>query len=225
WRDVWPTMADGSDYDGKRLLELVRNGESPFSAAWDVNLLIREIGKELDTQVVDIPRISNGSNNYGFQLELSNRPSAVARLARGDVNWPYFDGFPVDIQISEIKFEAEVYALMRSEPEIKASKLLYHRAPQQHEGPRTSIPEDILGRRLMVFERAEGGSTSVWRQLSAPQQLDVVAQAASIRAALFNFELPPGSADKWLLGRLFEQRPKSFNFAVASTREFCVKLW
>ncbi|KAK4500572.1 hypothetical protein PRZ48_008761 [Zasmidium cellare] len=217
WRDGWPTLADGSVYDGKRLLELVRNGERPFSAAWDVNLLIREIEQELNTQVADIP--------LGFQLELSNRPSAVARLARGDVNWPNFDGFSVDFQISEIKFEAEVYKLMETQPAIKASKLLYHRAPKQHEGPRTTTPQDIQGRRLMVFERAQGGSGGVWRRLSSAHQLDVVAQAAVIRAALFHFQLPPGFAEKWLRERLFEQKPKSFDFPVASTREFCVALF
>jgi hypothetical protein len=62
--DDWPKMADGSDFDGKQLLTLVRSGNSPFHGVWDVNLLIREIEENLDTQVIDIPVFSKGSNNY-----------------------------------------------------------------------------------------------------------------------------------------------------------------
>jgi hypothetical protein len=64
WRDEWPSMADGRAYDGKRLLELVRNNESPFHGVWDVNLLIAEIEESLNTKVIDIQTIDKGSNNY-----------------------------------------------------------------------------------------------------------------------------------------------------------------
>lgn len=64
WRDEWPTNVDGTDYDGKRLLELIQSGENPFSAVWDVNLLIREVQETLGAQVVDIPCVSHGSNSY-----------------------------------------------------------------------------------------------------------------------------------------------------------------
>lgn len=62
--DEWPKMPDGNDFDGKQLLTLVRCGNSPFHGLWDVNLLIREIEENLDAQVIDIPVISKGSNNY-----------------------------------------------------------------------------------------------------------------------------------------------------------------
>ena len=39
--DPWPKMSDGEDFDGKQLFRLVRSGNSPFSGAWDVNLLSR----------------------------------------------------------------------------------------------------------------------------------------------------------------------------------------
>lgn len=64
FRDTWPTMADGRDYDGRNLLRLIRDGRSPFADRWDVNLLIREIQDKLATQVVDIPVVTFGSNNY-----------------------------------------------------------------------------------------------------------------------------------------------------------------
>ena len=64
FRDSWPTMANGRDYDGQNLLRLIRDGRSPFADRWDVNLLIREIEGKLATQVVDIPTITIGSNNY-----------------------------------------------------------------------------------------------------------------------------------------------------------------
>lgn len=62
--DDWPKMPDGSDFDGTQLLPLVRSGNSPFMTDWDVNLLIQEIQENLCTQVIDIPYVSQGSNNY-----------------------------------------------------------------------------------------------------------------------------------------------------------------
>jgi hypothetical protein len=64
FRDDWPQMPDGSDFDGKQLLTLVRSGNSPFHGVWDVNLLIEDIEKNFDTRVVDIPELYSGSNNY-----------------------------------------------------------------------------------------------------------------------------------------------------------------
>lgn len=61
--DDWPTMPDGSDFDGKQLLTLVNTDSSPFRT-WDVRLLIREIEEKLDSQVTDIPAVYKGSNNY-----------------------------------------------------------------------------------------------------------------------------------------------------------------
>lgn len=92
----------------------------------------------------------------GFHVTLSNRPDIVARLARGDVNMPNYDGFPFHVQVAEVKFEVAVYELLRSAPEILASRLLYYRIPLQYAGPRLDRPKDILDRRLLVFERADG---------------------------------------------------------------------
>jgi hypothetical protein len=64
WRDEWPLMENGQPYDGKNLMQLIRDGKSPFQDVWDVNLLIQEIEEKLDTKVVDIPYVGKGSNNY-----------------------------------------------------------------------------------------------------------------------------------------------------------------
>ena len=64
WRDEWPLGPDGEQYDGKQLLELVRNDVSPFKNVWDVKLLIAEIEEKLLVQVTEIPTIDKGSNNY-----------------------------------------------------------------------------------------------------------------------------------------------------------------
>jgi hypothetical protein len=64
WRDEWPSMSDGNQYDGKQLLDLVRNGNSPFHEVWAVRLLILEIEENLNAQVTDIPIVNKGSNNY-----------------------------------------------------------------------------------------------------------------------------------------------------------------
>ncbi|TVY13603.1 hypothetical protein LARI1_G008175 [Lachnellula arida] len=221
---TWPKMPDGSEFDGKQLLPLVRSGNSPFQAVWDVNLLIREVEESLETRVTDIPTVYEGSNNYGFHFKLSNRPDIVARLARGDVNMPGFDGFPMDRQVPEVKFEAIVYDLLRSEPDIMTSRLLYHRIPVQHIGPRLEVPQDIAGRRLFLFERTEG-EKNLWRDLSSEQQANILAQSARMRASLFNFNLPVDIPVVWLHERLFEHKPESLPIPVAPTREFCIALF
>lgn len=64
FRDAWPKMSNGRDFDGQNLLTLLHSGNSPLHDNWDVNLLIQEIEDNLSARVVDIPRISKGSNNY-----------------------------------------------------------------------------------------------------------------------------------------------------------------
>ncbi|OBT50119.1 hypothetical protein VE04_09164 [Pseudogymnoascus sp. 24MN13] len=212
FRDDWPQMPDGSDFDGKQAAH-------------------SEIEENLNTRVVDIPELDSGSNNYGFHFKLSNRPDVIARLARGDVNMPDFDGFPIDKQIPEAKFEVAAYELLQSEPQILASHLLYHRIPVQHASPRIHIPRDILGRRLFVFERAQG-ENNAFKALSHEEKVPVklhsvrlLTQSARIRASLFNFNLPLNFAADWFLIRLFEHKPESFPIPVAPTREFCVALF
>lgn len=80
----------------------------------------------------------------------------MARLARGDVNMPNFCGFPISMQAPEAKFEAAVYKHLRKEPNILVSVLLYHRIPVQRDSPRLDPPQDIAGRLLLVFDKAEG---------------------------------------------------------------------
>jgi hypothetical protein len=96
----------------------------------------------------------------------------VVRLARGDVNMPNYDGFPIHVQVPEVKFEVAVYELLRSEPNILASRLLYHRIPVQHIGPRLDLPQDIAGRRLFLFERAEG-ENNIWHDLSLKEKVRI----------------------------------------------------
>lgn len=225
FRDDWPKAPDdNSDFDGKKLLDLVSNGNSPFQGVWDVNLLIREVEENLGAKVVDIPDVFKGSNNYGFHLKLSNHLDVVARLARGDVNMPGYDGFPVHVQVPEVKFEMAVYELLCSEPGILASRLLYNRIPAQHVGPRLGPPPDIMGRRLFLFEKTEG-ENNVWADLNFEQKACLLAQTARIRASLFNFNLPLDFAATWLRERLFEQKPKSLPIPVGHTRDFCIALF
>ena len=57
-------------YDGRQLLSLIRNGQTPFDAIWDMKLLIREIEEKPNVQITDIPTVDKGSNNY-VSLSLS----------------------------------------------------------------------------------------------------------------------------------------------------------
>ncbi|RDW86613.1 uncharacterized protein DSM5745_03255 [Aspergillus mulundensis] len=219
WRDDWPSMPDGSEYNGMQLLPLVRAGKSPFQGVWDVNLPIREIEEHTNTKITDIATVRKGSNNYGLHLKASNRPDLMARLARGDVNMPDFDGFPIEWQAPEAAFEAAVYDLLRTEPAIRASRLIYHRVPVLHPGPNRSIPLDLAGRRLFVFEKAEGRD-KVWRELSKPDKLRLLDQLATVQAALFHYTPPLDFAQRHLLDRLYDFMPETLSHPVAPTREF-----
>ncbi|KAL8948477.1 MAG: hypothetical protein Q9222_005336 [Ikaeria aurantiellina] len=205
WRDDWPLGPDGIDYDGKQLLDRVRNKDSPFD--WDVQLLIREI------------EVATGEE--GLHLKTSSGRDLVARLARGDVNMPDFDGFPVEQQVLEVEFEAAVYRLLGSEAPIRASHLLYYRAPKQNPGSRLSFPLNLNGRRLFVFDKAQG-CNNVWDVLSADDQLLLLEQLAHIRAALFRYNPPLDFAARYLHDRLFDFKPESFEVPVAPTRRFWV---
>ncbi|KAK4185042.1 hypothetical protein QBC35DRAFT_517184 [Podospora australis] len=207
--DDWPLMPDGTPYDGKKLLGLVRSGKSPSDG----------IEEKLNTQITGIPTVSKGSHNYGFPITSTSRPDMVARLARDDVNMPDFDSFPVQVQIPEAHFEMAVYNLLRSEPGIMASRLLYGRAPAQYERPGLAIPHDISGRRLFVFERAEGAN-NVWEDLTPNNKLFRLEQLASIRAALFRYDPPQDFAAEYFLERLFKFKPDTLSMPVAPTREF-----
>ena len=83
---------------------------------------------------------------------------------------PDFDGFPIERQVPEALFEAAVYGLLRPESDIRASHLLYYRAPVKYPCPRLTIPLDLTGRRIFVFERAEGVN-NLWEDLSAKSKV------------------------------------------------------
>jgi hypothetical protein len=79
---------------------------------------------------------------------------------------PDFDGFTVESQANEVRFEAAVYSLLKGNLDIRASRLLYFHVPVQHHGTKTAPPVDLCGRRLFVFEKDEG-TTNVWEDLTA----------------------------------------------------------
>lgn len=106
----------------------------------------------------------------GFDVRMENGEHILARLARGDVNMPDFDGFPVEEQVAEVEFEAAAYTLLRSEATILPSRLLYYRVPVLDIERSTDIPATIKGRRLFVFEKADG-ENNVWADLDSRQKV------------------------------------------------------
>ncbi|KAH0580235.1 hypothetical protein H2248_001753 [Termitomyces sp. 'cryptogamus'] len=222
--DKWPTMPDGSDFDGNHLLTLVRDGKSPFKGVWDINQLFREIEEKLGAHVIDIPSVSSGCRNYGFHMKLSNSLDIVARLSRSDVNMPNFVGYPFNMQVTEVEFEAAIYELLSSDPLIRVPCLLYYRVPVQYSSPINHIPEDIAGRRLFLFEKAQG-EKDIWGELRSEDQNWLLAECAHIRASLFNFNAPPDLVSKWFLERLFGHKPETLPLPVTPDREFCVTLF
>ena len=117
----------------------------------------------------------------------------MARLARGDVNLPDFDGFPIERQVPEARFEAAVYELLRPESDIRATHLLCYRTAVKCPGPRLTVPLDLTGRRLFVFERAEGVN-NVWEDLSANSKVWISDQlSTSLQSIMAYLPLPASS--------------------------------
>ncbi|KAE9971124.1 hypothetical protein EG328_005823 [Venturia inaequalis] len=217
-------MADGSKYDGKQLLTLVREGRSPFQGAWDVNLLIEEMEEKLSTRILDIPMVYDGANYYGIYVKVSGGMDIIARLNKADVNWPNYSAWPFHKLVPEVEFEAAVYELLKNAPHTEASELHFYRVPIQHLESRTEIPADISGRALFLFGRSEG-EKNLYADLCAKERTYLLRHAAKIRATLFNHALPLEFVETWFLERLFEQKPVSWDLQVASTRKFCLELF
>jgi hypothetical protein len=62
----------------------------------------------------------------GFYLKLSNRLDVIARLAYSDINMPNYNSFLIYMQIPKVKYKVAVYKLLRLDPNILASYLLYY---------------------------------------------------------------------------------------------------
>lgn len=63
-------------------------------------------------------------------MKLADGRDILARLARGDVEIPDFDGFPIDAQTAEVRFEAAVYELLASFPQILCTTASLYSTPR-----------------------------------------------------------------------------------------------
>ncbi|KAF1817608.1 hypothetical protein P152DRAFT_487427 [Eremomyces bilateralis CBS 781.70] len=106
-------------------------------------------------------------------IQGSNNYEIHISLSRDDFNMPHFDGFPLAVQVPEAEFEVA------------------------HTGAGRTPPRDITGRRLFIFERAEGES-NMWEDLGLEEKARLLSQGAQIRAALFMFDPPSGFTTQWL---------------------------
>jgi hypothetical protein len=120
---------------------------------------------------------------------------------------PEFDGFPIHSQIPEVMFEAAVYDLLHSVPDIMVPRLLYHRLPTQHDGPRLNAPQDLAGRCLLLFEQREG-QNNVWRNINPAQRVSLCSvwmfistctKHAYFVLRLFYLQMLPAFAQSFLL--------------------------
>ena len=83
---------------------------------------------------------------------------------------PNCDSTLIHFQVSDVNFEAAVYELLQVESKILASHLLHHRIPVKHVGSGRSLPHDIAGRSLFLFEKADG-EDNIWNDLSPEEQV------------------------------------------------------
>jgi hypothetical protein len=86
---------------------------------------------------------------------------------------PGYDGFSLDWLHKQLEFEAATSFFLENVPEVPTSRLLYYRLPLQYGGVRSGMPEDISGRRLMIFEMTKGGN-GLWRELGENQKVKLI---------------------------------------------------
>lgn len=68
-------------------------------------------------------------------------------------------------ELSDDTFQAMIYELLRSEPNILVSRLDYNRPTCKKDHPPLDYPQDITGRGLFLFTRARGVN-NVWHELT-----------------------------------------------------------
>lgn len=167
-------------------------------------------------------------------------------MSSADVNMPSYDGFSLDWLHKQFAFETAILDFVDHCPTIPTSPLRYWRRSVQHSGDRRELPKDISGRQLIIFEMTrdshidwrkldEGQKVSRSPQLLTPScrrtnsvlQNSIIAQSASIRAALLNQRLFHEFVTKWLLWGTFqpvEWAPKELP-PITPTRSFCIQLF
>ncbi|KAJ7186727.1 hypothetical protein C8R46DRAFT_278713 [Mycena filopes] len=222
--DDWP-----ANFDGTGLFQSLLARDDPPIFRFDVPCVLREVEGRLHSAVVDIPRVGKGANYFGMHLRLANDSDVLVRLARRDVNWPRFTAEGnadeilelVERQVQEVQFESEVYGLLRSQPQIMASNLLYYRPPTYRPDTDGLPPEGILGRAFFVFQKTEGVN-NVWPD-DLGKRLRLLEQCARIRAALFAFVLPPDFIAAWFARRIPCAQSIPTNM-IAPTRAFGIRL-
>lgn len=109
----------------------------------------------------------------GFQIKLSDQREVLARLSKTDMNVPNYDGYAETWLHNLVEFEAAVYRLLEGTTGIPSSRLLYFRHARESPGPKTELPQDISGRRLMIFEMSKDNKP-LWRVLSKHQKVGVM---------------------------------------------------
>lgn len=145
----------------------------------------------------------------------------MARLARGNVDMPKYDGFPFHVQVTKAKFEVMVYELVRCPttlsqcstwvPDLISLKMLRAFACSCLKGPRGRI---LYG----------GISAQKRRYLALPTIYCSQSNSAVLifSLGLFSYSVSPYPHITvqllWLRDRLFEQKPKF-------PRDLCVALF
>ncbi|KAJ3043252.1 hypothetical protein HDV00_005572 [Rhizophlyctis rosea] len=199
--DKWP-----ENFDGKGVYEAVMAGrETGFRI--NIRQMFNIVEKELSCKVVDVPMVFKGSNNFGFQLLLTTKRTLLLRIARNNFLHPNYVGAPIETVIREVQFEAAVHELLKSDPDIPVSPLLFYRLPVTKTADLVVDAENIDdGRQMMVFDMAK----------------ILLQNLGKIRASLFTKHLPLDFVKQWLHSRF--PNPNVIPHPVEPTRDFALAL-
>ncbi|KAJ7746567.1 hypothetical protein B0H16DRAFT_1375768 [Mycena metata] len=215
WRDNLPPCDES---------QLIETQVEPPLFQFSVEDLVKEVQIKLQSVVTETIYIGSGANHFGLGMRLADDRALVVRISRYDVNSqrlyrPTRDDAGVsrlERMVGAVEFEVAIYNTLRSDAEVKVSRLLFHRVPVR------VTPNErhnhLMGRELFVFEKADG-KHNVWPD-NEDRNLKILTQCAHMRAALFNFCIPWDFAKSWLPQN--SPNPKVFPTEIVPTREFAI---
>lgn len=62
--DPWPTLDDGTEWDGTGLLDLQQADQSPFDKSLDVLALLQEIQSSINVEITNVSIVAYGANHF-----------------------------------------------------------------------------------------------------------------------------------------------------------------
>ncbi|KYK56479.1 hypothetical protein DCS_03479 [Drechmeria coniospora] len=225
--DHWPKEPDGNPWAGEDLPALMAADKDPFEKTLDVRALVAEVEKAVGQSVQNIPLVTCGAHNYGFQVRLEKGPDLVIRVSRSNANGVNPRGRALALsQCPDYTFELAVYDALHPLGLPFDCRPVYHRLAKPTKLQPVSRPTHVSGRHVIVFKKAKGHRYDYprWRPLNSWWKHTILASSAAAAASLFMYNPPSPFCRRWLVSRVLGDEPQVYELIVEPTRDFCFAL-